>query len=146
MGVRGNERSGIEGRVRERARARLEWDDVWDGTVVPAKVVRGPTVSARRSKTRRTGCHRAGLSSFSARRSSFCEAPRGVIYRERSFIPAYFRARTLGEGAIATKNDRPSPVASANFKIYRGHLHRYYRVRKYYYVCRRISLIYRVYD
>lgn len=97
-------RPGIEGRVRERARVRLEWDDVWDGTVVPAKVVRRPTVSARRSKTRRTGCHRAGLSSFSARRSSFCAArvPRGVKYREHSFIPAYFQAHTLEEGANAT--------------------------------------------
>jgi len=63
-------RPGIEGRVRERARVRLEWDDVWDGTVVPAKVVRGPTVSARRSKTRRTGCHRGAL--FFCCRSSFC--------------------------------------------------------------------------
>lgn len=72
---------GWRGRVCERARARLEWDDVWDGTVVPAKVVRGPTVSARRSKTRRTGCHR-GLSSFSAVACPF--ARRGLSRVPRS--------------------------------------------------------------
>lgn len=127
VGVRGIERPEIEGRVRERARARLEWDDVWDGTVVPAKVVRGPTVSARRSKTRRTGCHRAGLSSFSARRSSFCaaRAPRyisGTLIHPGLLSNVRSRRRRDRE----TKNCCPSP---ADLKIYRSHFCHYYRPR-----------------
>jgi len=154
-------RPGIEGRVRERARARLEWDDVWDGTVVPAKVVRGPTVSARRSKTRRTGCHRGALF-FCCCRSSFCAAlalalarARRSIHRERlshSFRLTFERAPP-GKGAIATKNDRPSPLTvlllllcffflsfslrplfsrrwTVGFEIYRGHFRRCYRTRR----------------
>lgn len=45
-----------------RARSWLEWDRVWDGTVLGylRRWIRGPTVSARRPKTRWTGCHRGG--------------------------------------------------------------------------------------
>lgn len=100
---------GTNGRVRERARARLEWDDdVWDGTVVPAKVdtggrqlapdgqkLAGPAATAR-------GTFLFFLSFFLSflfrrrRRSSFWAAPasRSLISnanaRSSRFLTRYF--------------------------------------------------------
>lgn len=142
VGVQGVERPRIEGRVRERARARLEWDDVWDGTVVPAKVVRGPTVSARRSKTRRTGCHRAGLSSFFARRSSFCAA----------WAPRYISGTLIHPGLLSSVHPWKRHICELKtiacwLQDILDHFCRFYRIRQVnVIICCCICLMYRVYN